>query len=73
MAEQLYPKPKRDRDRSGLRWRVDYDLAYDFCSGEFSEYYATRLQAKIAAFWNVRIASWGGSATLIDQHAGKES
>ena len=68
MSKQLYPRPRREKDKSGRRWRVDYDLAYDGGgSGPFINYYRTRKGAKIAAFWNIHVSSWGGSAILTDQ------
>lgn len=71
MTERLYPKPPRpEKDRTHLRWRVDYCLAYDGGHGEWSGYYRTRTRARIAAWWNFHIASWGGSAKLIDQTGG---
>lgn len=69
MTERLYPRPLKSKpDHSDRRWRVDYELIYDYGgSGKWTAYYATRAHAKLAAFWNVRIASWGGSAVLTDQ------
>lgn len=67
MAERLYPKPLKVKDTSDRRWRVDYDLFYDGGSGKWTGYYPTRALAKFAAFWNVRVGSWGGSAVLTDQ------
>lgn len=69
MAEQLYPRRNKvPRDLSYRRWRVDYDLTYDGGSVEWTGYYSKLVQAKLAAFWNVRVSSWGGSAFLTDQH-----
>jgi hypothetical protein len=67
MSQQLYPRPVREKPPLFRRWRVDYDLAYDFHSGEWSGYYPTRPIARIAAWWNVHVSSWGGSAVLVDQ------
>lgn len=64
---RLYPRELRTWDLSGRRWRVDYWLAYDGGGGEWSGYYRTRRGAKLAAWWNYHLASYGGSADLIDQ------
>ena len=71
MSEQLYPSPSREarleRRRSRAekrRYRVDYDLAYDGGGSEWSGYYRTRAGAKVAAWWNVHVSSWGGTAVL---------
>ena len=63
---RLYPRRKPARDTTGRRWRVDYDLAYDGGGGSWSGHYRTRLGARIAAFLNVHVLSWGGSAWLHD-------
>lgn len=56
---------KKESDR---RWRVVYDLAYDFGgSGEWNGYYRTLMGARIAKWWNLHISAWGGTALLIDQ------
>jgi hypothetical protein len=68
MGEMLYPKePRRRRDKSGRRYRVDYDLAYDGGGSEWSGYYRTHLGARIAAFYNYHLASYGGRAALYKQ------
>jgi hypothetical protein len=36
-------------------------------------FYRTNLGARIAAFWNEYVASWGGSAVLYDRKKGKQS
>lgn len=76
MSEQLHPSPRRalrkerrQARREMRRWAVDYDLAYDGGGSTFTSYYRTRGGAKIAAFWNAHIASWGGTAVLIDTEA----
>lgn len=66
---QLYPRECPARDKSGRRWRVDYDLAYDGGGCRWSGYYRTRVGARVAAFWNFYVASWGGSAVLHEQEA----
>lgn len=64
MGTRLYPRPRRHKDKSGRPWRVDYDLAYDGGGQSWSGFYRTIVGARIAAFWNVQVASWGGSAVL---------
>jgi len=64
--EQLYPKHRIKKDKSNRKWRIEYDLAYDGGGEEWVGYYRTRLGAKISAFWNVHVSSWGGSAILIN-------
>ena len=67
MSERLYPRPPRKRkDKSGRRYHVHYVLAYDGGAGEWTGYYRTKLGARIAAYWNYKVASWGGSADLTD-------
>lgn len=75
-AEQLYPSPsraarkeRRQERRERRRWAVEYDLIYDGGSAMFRGHYRTRIGARIAALWNARIASWGGTAVLIDTEA----
>lgn len=65
----MYPKPRRERDNSGKRWRVDYDLAYDGGGSRFSVYYSSKRVARYCAWWNVKIGSWGGTAILVDREA----
>lgn len=69
VGKTLYPKPPRKRrDKSQRRWRVEYDLAYDGGGdNEFTCYYRTKLGALIAAFFHQYIRSWGGSVVLFDQ------
>ena len=71
MSKRLYPSPRREarlarrQSKAELRtWRVDYDLAYDGGGGCWSAYYRTRVGARIAAWWNVHVSSWGGTAVL---------
>ena len=66
MRKQLYPRPSRMRDKSGRHWHVDYDLIYDGGRTAWVGHYRTYAGARIAAFWNVRFASWGGNAILFD-------
>lgn len=78
--ERLHPSPSREarleRRQSRAekrRYRVDYDLAYDGGSSEWSGYYRTRVGAKIAAWWNVHVSSWGGTADLLTDLAEGEN
>lgn len=71
MSERLYPSPRREarlsrrQSKAELRpWRVDYDLLYDGGGGCWSGHYRTRVGARIAAWWNVHVSSWGGTAEL---------
>lgn len=64
---QLYPRPRRERDQSKRRWRVDYNLAYEDGGSYWSGYYHHKVLAMIATFWNVNLSSWGGTAILYDQ------
>lgn len=64
MSEQLYPKERRKRDLSHRPWRIDYRLAYDGGGSSWTGYYNSRFTARLFAFWNVRFASWGGTAIL---------
>jgi hypothetical protein len=77
MTQQLYPKPPRKKkDKSGRRWRVDYDLIYDFGgSGTWSGYHRTKFGALVAAWYFKTLDSWGGTVLLTDQgeNDGKES
>ena len=67
MSERLYPREPKVKDKSGRRFHVFYDLAYDMGGGgKWTGYYRTRLGAKIAAWWNVHLLSWGGTADLDD-------
>lgn len=64
---QLYPRPNRKKRRSDRRWRVDYDVAYDGGGIYWQGYYSNKVFALIATWWNIKISSWGGTATLYDQ------
>ena len=75
---QLYPPPRRERRKARRQakqearpWAVRYDLAYDGGGSKWDGYYRTRFGAQLAAFWNVRIASWGGTAVLRENKAGR--
>ena len=70
--ESLYPNPKREARqarrqvrREQRRYRVAYDLLYDGGGGEWTGYYRTRVGARIAAWWNVHVSSYGGTAALM--------
>lgn len=75
MSERLWPKPNtearqaRRLQRSKLRpYHVNYDLAYDSSSGQWTGHYRTKWGAKTAAWWNVHVSSWGGTATLTNPY-----
>jgi hypothetical protein len=46
------------------RWHVAYDLIYDGGSARWEAYYRTYLGGRIAVWWNVNIASWGGTVRM---------
>lgn len=65
---RLYPRELRTyRDLSGRRWRVDYDLVYDGGSSTWTGHYRTHRGARLAAWRNYHLSSWGGTADLTDQ------
>lgn len=75
---KLYPKPRREEVRrlkqlyrEKRKWRVEYDLNYDGGSSIWTGYYRTLIGAKLLAFYNIRIASWGGTADLYLNHFDK--
>lgn len=71
MSNTLYPKPpRRRRDRSHLRWRVEYHhMVYEGGgTASWNGYHRTRLGAHIAAWWTQNVSSYGGEVTLTDQH-----
>lgn len=63
-GEKLYPRPRREKDLSPYLWMVEYDLAYDGGGSRWKGYYRAKWWAKVCAFYNVRIGSWGGTAVL---------
>ena len=67
MREQLYPRSRKLKDKSGRPWHVDYDLGYERGRIAWVGHYRTERGARIAAFWYVRIAPWGGNAILFDK------
>lgn len=68
MSEQLFPRPRRTpKDKSGRRWRVKYDLTYEGGGGEWSGYYRSKTMSFVCAWFNVYVASYGGTAIRIDQ------
>lgn len=62
-----FPKPKKPKVFQPERypWLVHYDLAYDDGGDRWTGYYRGYWRARLAIFWNRRIASWGGSADLM--------
>lgn len=66
MSERLYPKEPKIKDTTGRRYHVTYSLAYDYYPQEWVGYYRTKIGARIAAWWNVYVFSWGGTADLDD-------
>lgn len=73
----LYPKPastrkaeakeRRAERRWHRRWCVDYTLSYDGKTVGWMKFYRTELGARISAYWNVKVASDGGTAELVDR------
>jgi len=67
MTEQLYPKPESPKsDHSDRPWGIKFDLIYDGGSDKWTQYYRTKIGARISAWWKYHISSWGGSANLFD-------
>ena len=63
-----YPKAKKPRLSAKIRkYRVAYDLAYDGGSSKWDGLYRTLVGARLAIFWNRKVASWGGTAVLYDR------
>lgn len=78
--ESLYPNPKREARRAQKQARLEkrsywvaYDLIYDGGGAVWIGYYRTRTGAKVAAWWNVHVSSWGGTADLLAGLAEGES
>lgn len=46
------------------KWGVDFVLAYDGGGSDFTQFYRTKVGAKVSIFWKKHISSWGGTATL---------
>ena len=68
MAKELFNFEREPKDRSYLRWRVDYELCYDSGASSWSGYYWFKGQAIFMAFYHKFIGSWGGTAYLTDQY-----
>lgn len=66
--QELYPKSRQrpEPDHSDRSWGVSYHLVYDDGLGAWTQYYHTKLGARISAFLHYHIRSWGGRATLFD-------
>jgi hypothetical protein len=65
-AESKADKERRklDKKKSRAHFVVEYDLAYDGGGMSWKGYYRTYLGARIAAFWNLHVSSWGGKALV---------
>lgn len=65
-AVEWFPKPRRRKlyPASRYPWRVDYHLAYDGGDEVWTGWYRTRRRARVAIWWHVNVASWGGRAAL---------
>lgn len=50
----------------GRPWGVRFDLAYDGGGDAWTQFYRTKLGARISILWNKHIASWGGTAVLFE-------
>lgn len=57
----------RDERTRRRRYRTHYNLAYDGGGSEWDGYHNTYFCARVAAWWNIHIASWGGQAQIYDQ------
>lgn len=67
MAERIYPKkPKVKRDLSQRRWHVRYeDMIGEGCHlAPWTGYHRTYLGARIAAWWNEHVRTYGGVVTI---------
>jgi hypothetical protein len=64
------PRSKPERDDSGRRYRVEFDLIYDGGGSSWTGWYRTYFGARWAMFWMRRFPfSWGGTAELFDSAA----
>ena len=61
----VYPKPRRHRDHPDRPWRVHYALVHDGGGSSWSGHYRTSRGARMSIWWNMHVASWGGSAVLV--------
>lgn len=61
-----FPRRRKRRVPTHRRFHVRYDLAYDGGGDTWTGYYHTPLIARLAIFYNMRIASYGGKAVLVD-------
>jgi hypothetical protein len=60
-----------NKNEHTCRWRVDFkNLAYDGGGSQsWTQYYWTKIGARISMLWNLHISSWGGDAELIKVEA----
>lgn len=75
MTERLYPSPNKRRrrlDDATLRWRVDWELAFDGGGETGTAYFATRWGARLYAWYMYHLASYGGVVELTDQETQRE-
>lgn len=73
MSERIYPKPERPtRDLSHRRWHVRYEeMIGEGCHlSPWTGYHHTRIGARIAAWWNQNVRTYGGIVTIRDARAG---
>lgn len=64
---QKEKKKKEDREkrkRNKANFRVYYSLAYEGGGTDWVGYYRTYFGARVAAFWNLHISSYGGTAKI---------
>lgn len=54
------------KNKHTCRWRIDFNnLAYDGGgAASWTQYYWTKIGARISMVWHLYIASWGGEAKL---------
>lgn len=58
--------PYCGKDLTRRRWLVEYKLAYDGGGSEWEKRYRTLFGAWVAMVWNQYVASWGGTAIIVD-------
>lgn len=59
-------KTTRSDSKSKRPWGIRFDLAYDSGGEEWTQYYRTKIGARISAWFQNYVASWGGTAIMFD-------
>lgn len=63
-AQLARAKRKVEKKKARARFVVEYDLAYDGGGNRWDGWYKTYWGARTAAFWNLHVSSYGGSAEI---------